>query len=74
MTRILFLLLLLCVPAVQAQDPTPSPDPAQTRTLKPAPTSNFPPVVERQQLAPAPDWLHPSDAEYQEALDDGYNA
>jgi hypothetical protein len=57
----LFLLVLLCAaPAVLAQEPTPTP--------------NFPPVVEAQQTAPTPDWLHPSDAEYKEALDDGYNA
>lgn len=67
MRRILFLLVILCAArTVQAQEPTPTPNPV--------PTENFPPVVERQQPAPTPNWLHPSDAEYQEALDDGYSA
>jgi hypothetical protein len=30
--------------------------------------------MEQQQAVPTPDWLHPSDVEYQAALDDGYNA
>jgi hypothetical protein len=77
MRRILFLLVLLCAaPAVQAQEPTPtpSPSPAPAPAPKPTPTQDFPPLVERQQPAPTPDWLHPSDAEYQEAIDDGYSA
>lgn len=65
MRRILCLLVLLCAaPAVRAQEPTPTP----------SPTPNFPSVVEGQQAAPAPNWLHPSDAEYQAAIDDGYSA
>jgi hypothetical protein len=65
MRRILFLLVFLCATRdFQAQEPTPTPNPPP----------NFPSEVERQQAAPTPDWLHPSDAEYQAALDDGYNA
>ena len=75
MRRILFLLVFLCaVPAIQAQEPTPTPSPAPIPEQRPAPTQNFPPLVERQQATPTPDWLHPSDAEYKAALDDGYIA
>lgn len=63
MKRNLILLVLLCVvPGLQAQEPTPTP------------AEGFPTVVEAQQTAPTPDWLHPSDVEYQEAIDDGYDA
>jgi hypothetical protein len=61
-------MLLSAAPAVRAQEPTPNPTP------NPTPTPNFPPVVQGQQLAPTPDWLYTSDAEFQVALDDGYNA